>query len=280
MTDSVPSPAPILQTLLGDNAGVYRTRPANFLFGYLVQMAGLALLIALANYFSHNGVVRELGKVMPSFESISFAPTTEEPSGAGGGGEHEKLAASRGALPRITMQDQLTPPEAVIHNPDPKLPEPPSLRMLADAKLPQVGPLGDPLANVQAPPSNGPGDKSGTGAGCCGAAGPGNGTAFGDSVGNVYRPGMAGVTLPRALYDPDPEYSEEARKSKYQGSVVLRLVVDAEGRPRDLRVQRSLGMGLDEKALAAVSKWRFQPATLHGQPVAVQINVEVTFRLF
>jgi protein TonB len=62
--------------------------------------------------------------------------------------------------------------------------------------------------------------------------------------------------------------------------VVLFLVVDAQGQPRDIRLQRSLGMGLDEKAMAAVSKWRFQPATLDGKPVATQINVEVTFRLF
>jgi TonB family protein len=86
--------------------------------------------------------------------------------------------------------------------------------------------------------------------------------------------------LPHAIYDPDPEYSEEARHNKYQGSVILALVVDAQGQPRNLRLQRSLGMGLDEKAMAAVSTWRFKPGTLNGQPVATQINVEVTFRLF
>jgi protein TonB len=88
------------------------------------------------------------------------------------------------------------------------------------------------------------------------------------------------VTAPRPIYDPDPEYSDAARRAKYQGSVLLWLVVAPNGRPRNIRVQRSLGMGLDEKAIEAVSQWRFQPATLNGQPVAVQINVEVSFRLY
>ena len=88
------------------------------------------------------------------------------------------------------------------------------------------------------------------------------------------------MTQPRALYDPDPDYSDAARKGKYQGSVLLWLVVGPEGQPHNIRVQRSLGMGLDEKAIAAVSTWRFQPGMLDGQPVAVEVNVEVTFRLY
>jgi TonB family protein len=88
------------------------------------------------------------------------------------------------------------------------------------------------------------------------------------------------VSAPRALYAPDPEYSEEARKAKYQGTLVLWMIVGADGRPRDIRVARSLGMGLDEKALEAVRTWRFEPAHKDGKPVAVQINVEVIFRLY
>lgn len=61
---------------------------------------------------------------------------------------------------------------------------------------------------------------------------------------------------------------------------MLWLIVGADGHPHNLRVQRSLGMGLDEKAIEAVSTWRFQPATLNGQPVAVEVNVEVSFRLY
>ena len=82
------------------------------------------------------------------------------------------------------------------------------------------------------------------------------------------------------LSAPDPEYSEEARKAKYQGTVVLWVVVGPDGRAHGMRVARSLGMGLDEQALDAVKRWRFEPSMKDGQPVAVQINVEVNFRLY
>ncbi len=83
------------------------------------------------------------------------------------------------------------------------------------------------------------------------------------------------MSAPRVIYQPDPEYSEEARKAKYQGTWVSWLVVGPDGRPRDLRVARSLGLGLDEKAIEAVKTWKFEPAMKNGQPVAVQINVEL-----
>ena len=95
----------------------------------------------------------------------------------------------------------------------------------------------------------------------------------------AYRVGGT-VTAPKATYAPDPEYSDQARKAKYQGTCVLWLVVDADGLPQKIRVQRALGMGLDEEAIKAVQRWRFQPATKDGQPVPVMINVEVNFRLY
>ena len=90
----------------------------------------------------------------------------------------------------------------------------------------------------------------------------------------------AGVNVPRLISKREPAYSEEARKAKYQGTVVLWLVVDAAGRPQQIRVQRPLGMGLDEKAIEAVKQWKFEPAKKDGQPVPVMINVEVNFRLY
>jgi TonB family protein len=98
-----------------------------------------------------------------------------------------------------------------------------------------------------------------------------------DSKG-VYRVG-GGVTAPKVTYAPDPRYSEQARAAHYEGSVVLWLVVDTKGLPQEVKVQRSLGMGLDEEAIKAVKQWRFQPATKDGKPVPVMINVQVNFRL-
>jgi TonB family protein len=97
--------------------------------------------------------------------------------------------------------------------------------------------------------------------------------------GGVFHVG-AGVSAPRAIYDPDPDYSDEARKAHYQGSVILNVIVDSAGHPKDIHIQRSLGMGLDEKAVAAVRTWRFEPAMKDGHPVAVQMSVEVNFHLY
>lgn len=95
----------------------------------------------------------------------------------------------------------------------------------------------------------------------------------------VYKVGH-GITPPKGTHMPQPKYSKEARKAKYQGTCLLWLIVGTDGRPHNIKVARSLGMGLDENAIEAVQKWRFQPATKDGQPVAVQINVEVSFRLY
>jgi len=86
--------------------------------------------------------------------------------------------------------------------------------------------------------------------------------------------------VPQPIYSPEPSFSDEARKVKHQGIVVLLLVVGQDGRTYNIRVGQSLGMGLDEKAIEAVSRWRFKPATLNGQPVATQIAVEVDFHLY
>ncbi len=103
-------------------------------------------------------------------------------------------------------------------------------------------------------------------------------TGIGAGAG-VFKVG-GGVSAPRVIHDPAPRYSKEARKAKLQGTCVLWLVVDADGKPRDIRVARVLGMGLDEEAIKAVKKWKFEPARKDGQPVAVQINVQVTFKLY
>ncbi|MBZ5704598.1 MAG: energy transducer TonB [Acidobacteriia bacterium] len=95
----------------------------------------------------------------------------------------------------------------------------------------------------------------------------------------VYRAG-GDVIAPRAIFLPDPEYSEEARQGQLQGTCLLWMVVGTDGKTHDVRIVRSLGMGLDEKSVEAIRTWRFEPATKNGQTVAVQINVETSFRLY
>ena len=160
-----------------------------------------------------------------------------------------------------------------------KLMVPITVEVAPDVKLPQGGQIGDPMSQFVSKLSNGPG-RDGIGDKCCG----GDGTSFGPHVGDgppgIFTPGRQGVTVPEPIYKPDPSFSEEARKSKTQGLVTLVLVVGTDGRPYNIRVGASAGMGLDEKAIEAVARWRFKPATLNGQPVATQIAVEVDFHLY
>lgn len=205
--------------------------------------------------------------------------------GGGGGGDRDKFAATKGKLPKLSMQ-QLAPPAVVIRNDNPKLPVEPTVVVPPDIKIASNMPnLGDPMSRVpEGPLSNGTGSGGGIGSGSGGGVGSGSGPGVGPGHGGgmgggAFRVGN-GVSAPRALETPDPEYSEEARKAKYQGTVVLWLIVGPDGKPRDIRVSRPLGMGLDQKAIEAVNRWRFEPAMKDGRPVAVQINVEVNFRLY
>ena len=90
-------------------------------------------------------------------------------------------------------------------------------------------------------------------------------------------PGTA--LAPRLIYKVEPEYTEEARKARYQGTVLVYVKVTPDGRPTDLKVLRGLGLGLDEKALECVAKWRFEPGTRDGHVVTVEAQIEVNFRL-
>ena len=205
--------------------------------------------------------------------------------GGGGGGDHDKLQAPKGKLPKTAME-QITPPAMVIRNEHPKLPIEPTVVIPPQIKLTSNMPnLGNPMSAVPSgPPSNGTGSGGGIGSGAGGGVGsgtgPGVGPGHGGGIGGgAFRVG-GGVSAPRALDTPDPEYSEEARKAKYQGTCILWLIVGPDGKPRDIKVARALGMGLDEKAIEAVRNWKFSPAMKDGKPVAVQINVEVNFRLY
>lgn len=205
--------------------------------------------------------------------------------GGGGGGDRDKLRAPQGKMPKQAME-QFTPPAVVLRNEDPKLPIEPTVVVPPEVKLPNTNlpNLGDPLTKVTGPPSNGTGSGGGIGTGSGGGIGSGTGPGYGPGSGGGTGGGVfqigGGVSAPRPLYTPDPEYSEEARRAKHQGTVVLWLIVGPDGRPRDLRVLRSLGLGLDEKAVEAVRQWKFEPARKSGTPVAVRINVEVEFKLY
>jgi len=254
----------------------------------VIHVLALALIIA-ATYLGRKIVDVAKPKalvelIMP--DDMPVLPVSKTQSGGGGGGgDRDKLKASPGRLPRQSMQ-QFTPPAAVVHNLDPKLPIAPTIVVPPDIHLqqPNLPDLGDPLSHLPSVPSNGTGYGGGIGSGSGGGVGSGEGPGYGPghgggTGGGAFKVG-GGVSAPKAIYAPDPEYSEEARKVKHMGTVVLWLVVGPDGKPRDIRVARTLGLGLDEKAIEAVRTWRFDPAMKDGKPVAVQINVEVNFHLY
>jgi len=88
-----------------------------------------------------------------------------------------------------------------------------------------------------------------------------------------------GVTAPALASKIEPDYSEEARVAKIQGTVVLSIVIGADGHAYNATLARSIGFGLDEKALDAVMQWQFKPGTQNGLPVPVMAQIEVNFRL-
>ena len=143
--------------------------------------------------------------------------------------------------------------------------------------------LGDPMAHAVLP-SNGTGAGGGMGEGEGGGVGKGKGPGFGPGEGGGTGGGLfhvgGGVSAPRPIYQTEPEFSEEARKAKFQGVCTIALIVGTDGRPSDIHVQTSLGMGLDEKAIEAVKNWRFEPAMKDGHPVRVPIAIEVDFHLY
>jgi TonB family protein len=94
----------------------------------------------------------------------------------------------------------------------------------------------------------------------------------------VYRVG-SGVSPPRLTHRVDLDYSDEALKARLVGVVLLSVVVGTDGKARDLQVVRGLGLGLDEKAIKAVSKWQFEPGVKDGQPVNVVAQIETNFSL-
>jgi TonB family protein len=255
--------------------------PRSFVFSFLSH-AAVVVLIASGIWVGQQTIVKK----PPLMSDLNYFPLPSgdnAPHGGGSGGDHSTVPISRGTPPKFS-NEQVMPPMIVTRNPVAKLQVETTLQGPPQLKLPQSNQLGDLLASNVTIPSNGSGGDSGMGNRHGSGIGTGDGPGFGSGTSGgccdgVFAPGK-GVTAPRAIYEPDPEYSEEARKVKHQGTVILTIVVDSAGHPRDVRIARSLGMGLDEKAIEAVQRWKFAPGVKDGVPVAVRVNIEVNFRLY
>lgn len=219
----------------------------------------------------------------PSQLTLNLPPKVEKSGGGGGGGRREVIPASKGKLPRPS-DIQLTPPTPKIVNLDPVLSVEPTVIVPQLNSFPDINiaNYGDPLG-IPGPPSSGPGTGGGIGTGTGGGVGSGKGGGVGPGEGGgigggVFRVG-GGVSAPSIVYRVEPTYSEEARKAKYQGVVVLSAIVRKDGTIEIVKVVRGLGLGLDENAVQALKQWKFRPGMKNGVPVDVALNIEVNFSL-
>ena len=243
-------------------------RKAPVLTSLAIHVGAIFLLLTIASIPSVRDSITRLDRVVPL-----LAPRlTKQVQAKGGGGQRNPLPASRGQAPPRPVTRVFVPPMAV------RLENPKLMVQQAMIEAPEFNisapDIGDPLGKV-GPLSGGPGGPFGIGDG----TGIGIGKGPGNGNGGISYKALGITEEPRLLHSEEPEYSEEARKARAQGSVLLVIDVDVNGRVANIRVVKSLGLGLDEKATEAVLKWRFRPAMAGGRPVTAPAQVRVTFHL-
>jgi TonB family protein len=227
---------------------------------------------------------------------LPFDLNVGDGGGGGGGGRNQPAPAATGSLPAAS-RIQLMPPDQ--ENPQPLLSAEDLVALLPTIQMPidiprdialATGVMGPPNGSTSSGPGNGGGIGDGEGPGAGPGKGPGAGLGSpggigggpGDGIGHdVYVVGSGGVKPPVPLVQPLPAYTEEARKVRAEGIVLVRAIIRKDGTVDSFNILRGLGYGLDESAIKTIaSKWRFKPGTLDGKAVDVQANIEVAFRLY
>jgi TonB family protein len=219
---------------------------------------------------------------------VFLAPELPQIGGGGGGGGNQQpgpIRRAHGVGPSTITLRVRKPPPARPPTTTPgveDVPPPASIaldaRPLAGGIFDQIGlPAAATLSGASTGPGSGGGVGTGIGTGAGAGSGPGLGKGTGGGAGGgVYRPGGA-VSAPRLIKDVKPRYTDEALQNGIQGTVVMEAIVATDGRPSQIRVVRSLDPGLDEQAVAAVAKWRFEPGRLGGEPVNVLVTIMLDF---
>lgn len=266
----------------------FKRSPTSSLISFVIHVVVIAVIGVLVASQIHQRLVQKTVANATTVDIKPFIPVTPQGKdamgGGGGGGSHDLADVSKGHLPKFAKQ-QITPPQ-IIKNDNPKLAVTPTVVMpqikLPDA--PNMPNIGMPQSAQVQLASNGSGTGGGMGTGSGGGLGSGKGGGVGPGEGGGYGGGLyhigSGVSAPQLIHAVDPEFSDEARRAKYQGVCLVSLIVDASGHPQNIHIVRRLGMGLDEKAEEAVRQYLFKPAYYQGKPVPVQISVEVNFRIY
>jgi periplasmic protein TonB len=233
---------------------------------------GIHLLLALLLLAASRSIRAPLEPATPvrAIPLILYQPPKVVEARSGGSNQ-TALPAKHGSPPP-TARRTFIPPSS---SPHPQLALPITIAFDIPIDQPSSANIGDPFSRL---PNGGLGANGANGIGnhgCCQGIGESQSGPAG--MGPVHR--GRGVTPPQLLYKEEPQFSEEARKAKHQGMVLLSIEVDASGNVRNVRVLQSLGLGLDEKAIEAVSRWRFRPGLFDGKPVATEATVQVNFQL-
>jgi TonB family protein len=218
---------------------------------------------------------RQLTALSPELLRRLMGP--DPSSGSGTGGNRDPLPATSGHLPALSSIQLLKP--SLPQKMDPRLAAPPAiLDPDAPAVLTAVADIGFPWMKEKT-------DSAGPGIG--NTIGNGKGDSVGDAGNGLVGEGFsgapyhAGFSRPSCVYCPNPQYTDEARASKVQGSVTLEVLVTADGHAAQVHLTKGIGMGLDERSLQTVRGWRFNPARDGARrPVAGWITIEVLFRLY
>jgi TonB family protein len=219
--------------------------------------------------------------------------------GGGGGGKQEKAPPAAGRMPETTRLQMMAPdPE----DPKPLMPVEDILAQIASVQMPidipqdQALPIGDIFTAPNRSNSSGSGTGggigtgtgtgvgSGTGSGVGPGSGGGMGGGSGEGIGSGIGPyvaGSSGIKNPEPIQQPRPPYTEEGRKARAEGEVLLNVVVRKDGSVDSFKIMRGLGYGLDEQAIKTISsKWKFKPGTRNGMPVDVSVNIQIAFRIY
>jgi periplasmic protein TonB len=260
---------------------------ASTVLSVFVHIGVIALILWVAMVIHSPVVDSSLSAVAPVPFTLYDPPpppvmqVTKVRGGGGGGGEHHILPPIQGSLPKVVAKTPVIPLEAKkIESPKLLIQPAATVQMPQDNSMPK---LGVPHTQQVAMASQGSGSGSGFGFGLGGGVGSGHGTGQGPGSSSGYGGGVmsvgGGVSAPEVIHSVQPQFTADARGANFQGVVAVQLIVDSQGLPQDVRVVRHLGMGLDEEAIAAVKQYRFRPATYQGHSVAVQMVIDVNFRL-
>ncbi|MGE5245115.1 MAG: energy transducer TonB [Betaproteobacteria bacterium] len=265
-----------------------RIGPA-FMASLAYHVAMVAITLLAIRYGTHPATQTAFIPDKPS-DQIVWLSQPGPGGGGGGGGNQMKEPPRKVELPgkdKITVPikkpPKMEPPKEAKKEPDPlaQLNIPAKSLAAATESLPGAMdvPPGPPTISQGSGTGGGAGTGSGTGIGPGSGSGLGPGSG-GGTGGGVYQPGN-GVTLPRVLREVKPQYTSDAMRAKIQGTVLLQCVVRPDGTVSDVQVIRSLDptFGLDQEAIKAARQWRFAPGTRLGEPVPVQVTIQLDFTL-